>query len=122
MEQVNVWKCSFCKKTSFHKGTIRKHERECFYNPETRSCASCLWFSPIHGIWPLQCFINTTKEIDDNSKQKLETQCKRWIDVATIEEIDIWDEQYRDIFNLLLNGNGELIHVLKKLKGELSDV
>jgi len=47
MEQTNVWKCSFCKKTSFHKGTIRTHEKKCFYNQATHSCATCLWFSPL---------------------------------------------------------------------------
>ena len=122
MEKVNVWKCDFCKRTSFNKGSIRKHEKKCFYNPETKSCATCLWFSPLHGIGPLKCFKEGLKETNEGSKQKLETQCDKWIDLETIDEIDIWDEQCKEALNLLLNGSEEIIPVLGKLNAQLSDL
>jgi hypothetical protein len=120
MEHVNVWKCGFCKKTSFDQGTIRKHEKKCFYNPETNSCASCLWFSPVHEIWPLECFIDAIEECLTEGKLKLETQCKRWVDVSIIEDLDIWDEHNNEALNLLLQGKEELLQVIEKLQGKLS--
>lgn len=82
MEKVNVWKCSFCKKTSFDKGTINKHEKICFYNPATRSCATCLWFSPlILGSGnPVHCYLGLMNEALENSRMKLKTNCEKWMD------------------------------------------
>ena len=121
MEQVNVWKCNFCNKTAFHKGTIRNHEKICFYNPLTKSCASCLWFSGLHlSEYPVHCFKNefTIDPQNPTAKSKLKTQCKKWIDVAVIEEIDIWDEQNREVFNLLLEGKEELLPFIEELQGK----
>lgn len=120
MGQVNIWKCDFCNKTSFHKGNIKKHERDCFYNTETHSCATCLWFSPAHGLWPLACFKNVIKVTGDD-KPKLATQCKSWIDLVTIEEYDIWDDPSRYALNLLFNGDEGLLTFLEKSAAELSD-
>ena len=119
MEQVNVWKCSFCKKTSFHKGTVNKHKRKCFYNPATRSCATCLWFSPLllGSGYPPNCFKNVFPADSNNtySKVKLKTQCDQWIDVAVIEDIDILDEQNKKVLTLLLEGKEELLQVIEEL-------
>lgn len=118
MEQVNVWKCSFCNKTSFHKGTVNKHEKICFYNPATRSCATCLWFSPLllGSGYPVNCFKNVFPADSNNtcSKVKLKTQCDKWIDVAVIEDIDILEEHNREVLNFLLKGKEELLQVIEE--------
>jgi len=83
MEKVNVWKCSFCKKTSFHKGAINKHERKCFYNPATRSCATCLWFSPLilGSEYAVQCYQGQIFKTLEDSSIILKTQCENWMDL-----------------------------------------
>jgi hypothetical protein len=113
MEQVNVWKCSFCKKTSFHKGSINKHEKGCFYNPATRSCATCLWFSPlILGSGnPIHCYLGQINEELEDSRMELKTQCERWMDSnkywenETIENLD-------DLLSNLLSGNVDYYNAL----------
>lgn len=123
MEKVNVWKCSFCKKTSFHKGSIKKHEKICFYNPATRSCATCLWFSPLilGSACPVHCFKNEFSADSQNAniKAKLKTQCEKWIDVAVAEDIDILKEQNKEVLNLLLEGKEELLSVIDEFQSKL---
>lgn len=125
MEQVNVWKCSFCKKTTFHKGSINKHEKICFYNPATRSCATCLWFSPLilSSGNPANCLRNVFPADSNNthSKVKFKTQCEKWIEIAVIEDIDIWDEQNKKMLKLLMEGKSELISVIEELQGKQSN-
>lgn len=114
MEQTNVWKCSFCKKTSFHKGTIRTHEKKCFYNPATHSCATCLWFSPLilNSGYPVECYLGRIEEVPEGTRVKLETQCEKWVNVAVAENIDILEVQNKEVLNLLIKGKEELLSVI----------
>jgi len=41
MYEIKAYRCSYCKKYSSSKSVIRDHEKRCFNNPETRSCATC---------------------------------------------------------------------------------
>lgn len=41
MYEVKAYRCSHCNKLHGYKGNAKKHEAKCFWNPETRSCASC---------------------------------------------------------------------------------
>ena len=41
MEEIKAYKCDFCRKYSRSKSYIKKHEKECYHNPTTRSCATC---------------------------------------------------------------------------------
>jgi hypothetical protein len=41
MYNITAHHCDFCPKIYENKGTGRLHERKCFWNPATRSCASC---------------------------------------------------------------------------------
>lgn len=43
MIKVNAFQCAFCTKIYLSKETCRKHECRCFWNPKTRSCASCIF-------------------------------------------------------------------------------
>jgi hypothetical protein len=106
MKQVMINQCDFCKKVSFHKSNLRQHEKICFFNPITRSCATCFWCSMHFEMWPAECFKGEFKfEIAENTtRPKLKTQCKKWMDAELIEDIDIYD--------ILENKDG----VLDKLK------
>lgn len=39
---VTVWKCEHClKRRLASKSKIKKHEKECWYNPELKACTTC---------------------------------------------------------------------------------
>lgn len=80
MKEVIINKCDFCKKVSFYKSSIKKHEKNCFFNPATRSCATCLWFSPLHAEYPVECYVGEIKEAPEGSRIKLSTLCEKWMD------------------------------------------
>ena len=43
METITAYKCSslFCSKIYDNKKQTRAHEKKCYRNPETKSCATC---------------------------------------------------------------------------------
>lgn len=41
MEEINAYKCDYCGKIYARSKTCKGHEESCYYNPMTRSCASC---------------------------------------------------------------------------------
>ena len=43
MHKVTVWHCDFCKKMFQGKGIMENHEKICFKNPATKSCATCAY-------------------------------------------------------------------------------
>jgi hypothetical protein len=117
MKEVIINQCDFCKKVSFYKSNIRQHEKICFYNPATRSCATCLWFSPliIQEGFPIECYLGKIDEVPEGSKIKLFTQCEKWMDKKiyfdneTCENQDEMEEELSsgqiDYFKDLLEAN-----------------
>ncbi|NLV18654.1 MAG: hypothetical protein GXY51_04095 [Bacteroidetes bacterium] len=116
MENVNVWKCSFCKRISENKKSIQKHEKKCFFNPETKSCATCLWFSPLIADpgYPVRCYLDLLEETPKGTRKQLKTKCERWMnkkiyfDHETCENDDEMEEN-------LLNGNEDYFKNLQRL-------
>ena len=43
MREIKAFHCDYCKKYGKYKGNIIAHERICFHNPDTKSCATCLF-------------------------------------------------------------------------------
>jgi len=41
MNDVVAYKCDHCDKISERKAYIKQHEKKCYYNTETKSCATC---------------------------------------------------------------------------------
>lgn len=41
MKEIKAYNCDFCKKYSKSKGFMARHEKECFYNPIAKACATC---------------------------------------------------------------------------------
>lgn len=41
MKTRTIFQCDFCGKMLLTKSIILKHEKICFYNPESKSCATC---------------------------------------------------------------------------------
>ena len=86
MKEVIINKCDFCKKVSFNKNSIRQHEKKCFHNLATRSCATCLWFSPLYSsyefqCYPIRCLAKKNKVIPKDYRMKLKTKCKKWMNI-----------------------------------------
>ena len=103
MKQVQIYQCDYCKRTSFHKSNLRKHEKECFYNPETQSYATCLWFSRANGLDYTSCFINKFLTPQENEKPKLKIGCKHWLSIDIIEDYDIFED--KQIWEKLMKGD-----------------
>lgn len=115
MKQVNIWKCDFCKKTSFQKGLIKKHEKICFYNPETQSCATCLWLSTNHVSDPSGCCVGESFEPVKGSKPTLRTKCNKWINIAAIEGIEVMENEY-GILSQILSGDPKTFETISRIK------
>ena len=41
MHEVLAYHCDYCSKVYNTKKQTKQHEKKCYYNPETKSCASC---------------------------------------------------------------------------------
>ena len=49
MKEVKAYKCEFCKKVVTTKYYMKKHEKKCFNNAESKSCATCEWLEYDEG-------------------------------------------------------------------------
>jgi hypothetical protein len=116
MKEVKTNQCDFCTKTSFDKGSIRVHEKKCFFNPVTQSCATCLWFSKKHlNGPPTICFVGETYVSVNEFKSILNTKCTKWISVGLVEDIEIFDNE-DGILNHLLAGDIEVLKIIEGIK------
>lgn len=43
MKEVIVFQCDHCRKKYASKYRTRDHEKECWKNPENKSCSTCNW-------------------------------------------------------------------------------
>ncbi|KJF45365.1 hypothetical protein [Draconibacterium sediminis] len=81
MKKIEVYECSYCEKRSYKlKASCAAHERKCFFNPVTRSCASCAYsrfsnFSVHKGAFTKlgTCLLN------ENILEKKRTQCEKYL-------------------------------------------
>lgn len=72
MKEIKAYECDHCciyKKT---KHTIKKHEERCFSNPETRSCATCIFNEPDWSTGGNKCLAKGV----DLFKGTLTTNCE----------------------------------------------
>lgn len=44
MKEIKAYHCDFCKKYSKSNQYMKQHEKICCYNPDTRSCGTCVHF------------------------------------------------------------------------------
>jgi hypothetical protein len=74
METITAYKCSsfFCSKIYANKKQAKAHEKKCYRNPETKSCATCQNFS--YDGEKQTCF----QGIPFDGK-KLKTGCEKYV-------------------------------------------
>lgn len=95
MEKINAFKCTFCGKVYENKDSCRAHEYKCYFNPRTKSCASCA-FNKIE-TWSIKnsgrlfefpsCLVNI-----DISEMGLQTRCLKYLDRKYRDDSDIMTE------------------------------
>ena len=46
-KELTMYECEYCKKKRYkNKSSAVRHEKKCFRNPETKSCATCEFYFP----------------------------------------------------------------------------
>lgn len=108
MKEVLINQCSYCNKTSFYKSNLRKHEKKCFYNPVTRSCASCLWFGKKYSGELAECFSGELYSQGLGLRLIFKTECDKWIPYEIIGEIDVYENKGK-IFNQISSGDLDVL-------------
>jgi hypothetical protein len=98
MKEVKSYQCEYCRKLYELKASCRSHEYQCYYNPRTRSCASCAFlrleyqeYKPHHTVQFQTCLIN-----EDISKFKLKTSCPNYLNNKYKEDRDIMNAVFED--------------------------
>lgn len=98
MKKIDAYKCAFCKKIYELKSSCRNHEYQCYYNPRTRSCASCAFlrlecseYKQHHVIQFQTCMANK-----DISKYKLKSWCPKYLNKKYKEDMDIMNVVFKD--------------------------
>ena len=117
MKKVEVYKCDFCAKTSFYKASIKAHQKKCYYNPETQSCATCLWLNTNHIIGSASCFVGESFESVNEDKPILRTRCNKWINIAIVEDIEVTENEY-DVLNQIVSGDPKTLDTISRIKAE----
>ncbi len=89
MKEITAYKCDYCNKIYNNAKQIKAHEKKCYYNPDTRSCASCGNFCLIIDAIPeMQYHYTTSQECKkgvDVSNHKLKNRCELWIEKNEIQ-------------------------------------
>lgn len=95
MYEVKAYHCSYCKKYGLSKSNISKHEKSCFRNPVTRSCATCANYAQkddndlLHSQFPFDCtpiclenisLVTEPSFMQELPLIKLQTNCGKWVE------------------------------------------
>lgn len=72
MIEVTMYQCTHCYKRKYvSKSACQKHEEICFYNPDTKSCATCINLPDINSE-AIHCYAGVF------ISKKLKTNCSLW--------------------------------------------
>lgn len=95
MKEVQAYKCDYCGKIYEAQKSCQSHEYRCYFNPRTRSCASCAFNrieigqivkTDVHFQF-ISCMMNM-----DIPKVGLQTKCPKYLDKKDIDDVDIMSE------------------------------
>lgn len=84
MKKTEAYQCEYCNKLYSLKNSCRSHENKCYFNPKTRSCASCALFTQQtyqlikfgHFTILQTCFVNINV-LRSRLKTKCDNYCER---------------------------------------------
>ena len=90
MIKVEAFKCSLCGKIYESEDSCKSHQHRCYFNPKTKSCASCA-FNKIeleeYKKWHQLQFVACMNNIDVSSR--LQTKCKLYLAKEYASDSDI---------------------------------
>jgi hypothetical protein len=120
MKTVNSFKCSYCGKLYETKDSCRSHEYKCYFNPKTKSCASCAFlkfdnykYKPHHSIAVRTCMHNM------DITRKMKTRCESHYPKAELgSKLKI--KEIEPNYNPLLFVRVYLESLKEKIEGDLS--
>ena len=79
METITSFKCSFCGKLYVKKNSCQSHEYKCYFNPRTKSCASCTFLRhDSYKYKPDHYYQVTTCMKGDDVTKSLKTNCSKY--------------------------------------------
>jgi len=84
MKEIIMFQCDHCKKKYASKYRTRYHEKECWKNPETKSCNTCYWNSYENGVrW---CEYDYKSTFPDTYPQRPVMHCEAWVSSYEYQE------------------------------------
>jgi hypothetical protein len=95
MKEIKAFKCEFCGKVYQNERTCKAHEYKCYFNPRTRSCASCAFQKLDYGkiIKANTIFSFPSCQLNINVvKLGLQTKCSKYLDKKYSDDKDIMSE------------------------------
>ncbi len=91
MKKITAHQCEHCGKVYENPASCRSHEYRCYYNPRTKSCASCAFFRQEEQPFDQEtlfkyraCLVNVSMQ-----KRGLQTQCPLYMDRKYADDPDI---------------------------------
>lgn len=77
MNTITAYECDYCGKLNKTAKAIKRHEKICFKNPETKSCVVCQLFNPSVTDEAGEHSRNCVKGLDIS--KKLKTGCEGFL-------------------------------------------
>ena len=83
-----TYQCEYCEKRRMsNKTRMEHHEEKCYWNPLTRSCPTCIWYSEQHDPDEFyKCYLGRFDCTSDNPKPNIITHCEKWVDFVWLRE------------------------------------
>lgn len=121
MKEMIVYGCDFCKKSYKSKSKCKSHEKVCFHNAYTKSCATCgyLVFVPEDVPGSSCTFITKPMCLHGIIEETggLRTNCQSWVDfnLVTISDLTKICESRNitipnEILKKLIERDGEILY------------
>ena len=82
MKKITAYQCDYCPKYYKHDSSASRHEKECFYNPATKSCITCENYDNSSAYTTSDdlpaCKAGLEFGVLWNGRVKLRTNCDQW--------------------------------------------
>ena len=76
-------RCDFCRRTYASKWRAMRHEATCWQNPASKSCPTCVNFTPESWPKPKSCalgiaHVSTSSDPESEDHYEIEVGCYAW--------------------------------------------
>lgn len=93
MKEITAYQCDYCNKIYGNPKQAKAHERKCYYNPKTKSCATCdnlfLAYEKVMDGGIIVVPVQYCKKRIDISQRLLKTLCDFWTEKEETGDIII---------------------------------